>query len=815
MLENWWSNAQEKRTLLVADSAYWPILLRAKERHPSWNGKLLAPEQFLDLVTFRYAADPIPVLLKAGLDYSRAKTWARLLRVAFDSAHPKVEKYRAAVQCVLTRDPYAETELKRCKIVFFELKEDLELHGLCRKKGLEFDDVGFEDLGVEKHFDEEKEVLPVFSYRTKTDQYLSVFALVRERLLADASLGTRIALHVDEGGDEFYLRFASHLFDLPLFRRLETPLRANPVLASLLMGFYRKKELRLDEEEAATPEGKTMAEILSYYDLPSLPFEQGYVDLEEILLSKREQIQKGERGLMVFNNFSFDPDAEVYLLDFRFDRFYKQHADKSVLSDAELLAIGANPSYVSTLLDARKKRNFLRYQRVRFLSTVREHLSDKIYPSPFLKEFAEKNPAWAKAVVKRDVDASGVFTGKAMEFARAHVLDRALCRAQRGEYRSYDPSFQGLGPGETLTIPSWSISTIESYAACPFAFLMKRLLPSAQQDWHFAALGTMFHKVFEKAYEPGFDFESAYRDGTELYRGEAQRRGCALGGQEETYLLVYKEILRAVLAPIRAMKSSMTYHHSLSEEVVFLTLKDDRGSYPFTGRIDKLIFVGKPGNGYYYIGDYKTSKTAFIPGEVPYGASLQLPLYHYALAQDERNEDIKKGFSFGGFGIQRIDFSSLRQAAGKDGSFLSSSALYKNMMFRGFGLDDIDLWRNLDRTRLKEEKKGVSLKKGSFFEASYHAGNPDEGEPFDLFGKKTTLEELERVAVDACLGVIHAIERGEFPIAPTSSPRHAPVKGATLSCSYCPYRDICYSKGAASARQGHLYAEKKGGRDGI
>ena len=142
-----------ERYLIVADKNYGQLLLHAKEAHPSWNFKIATPEEFLDLVSFRYTEDPIPTLLKEGFDYSRAKQWARYLRLSDGTRNEKLLKIRAMIEDKIAYDPLAPIELKRCKIAFFEMKEDRELHEICARKGWNAWDLTAEDFRFEKRFD--------------------------------------------------------------------------------------------------------------------------------------------------------------------------------------------------------------------------------------------------------------------------------------------------------------------------------------------------------------------------------------------------------------------------------------------------------------------------------------------------------------------------------------------------------------------------------------------------------------------------------------------------------------------------------------
>lgn len=805
----------KQRVILVAEREYHPILLRQKEAHPEWNLKIVTPKEFLDLVSFRYTEDPIPALLKTGLDYDRAKKWLKILRLAHDADHLKIKEYWEIVSPFTTIDPYAQIELKRCNLAFFELQEDCELHGLCKRFGYSCVDLSFEDLGIEKQLDETKSCLPIASYRNKEEQFISVFSLLRKEVLDHPEKKNNICLHVDGAKDEFHLRFVSSLLGLPLFLHVQRPLRADGEIAALLSKIFQEKNLSLSEEERSSWAGAIFQGIIDQYDLASLPFEKAYIDLEEVLSSRVTDGFETEEGLLVSDRFAILPDEEIYVLDFCFGRFYKNYADNNVLSDAELAKIGVNPSYVLTLLDGRKKRNYLRYSKIAFLSLVREHQSDKIYPSQFVEEFSKANPSWQKATYRAEINEEGVFTTEGANFASANACDKAFIRSPLGEYRSYDPSFKGISETYRPKFDSWSISRIEKYTKCPYSFYMEKLIPSKDSDSHYKWLGTMFHKVMERIYDPDYDFETAFEEGKEAYRKEMEKEGMEISPQEETYFLVYHEVLKVVLAHARAMKQEMSYRSSWAEYSLETDLEGGDRKYPFKGSIDKLILVGDDERSFYYIGDYKTGATKFDPDEVIYGSSLQLPMYHYVL--EKMKPDIAKDCGFAGFGIQQIDFTSLKSACAKEGYYCLNN--YMNQAcFSGVGKELIDAWAVLDRTKLTEKNKKPALAKTStYFKTPIMMGSTEQKASKGETELDWSLKSLEETAWQVCLEVIHAIENGQYPIAPSSSPRRKAASSRGIACNNCEYRDVCYSKGIKDARQHYAYTKmKKGGEeDGV
>ncbi len=815
-----------ERYLVVADKNYGQMLLRAKEKHSSWNFKIATPEEFLDLVSFRYTEDPVPTLLKEGFDYSRAKQWARYLRLSDGTTNEKLLKIRSVIQDKIAYDPLAPVELKRCKIAFFEMKEDLELHGICRRKGWDFLDLSADDFGFEKRFDETKDVFSVLSYQTKFDQFFSLFARIRERLLEHPEDKAALLIHVDESSsDEFPLSYSSYLFGIPLFFRSRTPLLSDSMVAKKMNSFFMNRAFD-EAPESCKPALRALYDLIDQYGLRTLPFDAAYVDLQEILQQKMLESIPAMSGITVFNNFCIDPKREVYITDFQDDRFYKTHADDRVLTDAELRSEGLNPSYVRTALDRRLKLNFLRYSKVVMVSRVQEHLKDKIYDSPFLEEFsklpenASRAKKWKNATVKAEMT-GGVYTSKALSLQNAHQRDKAFAYQETEGYMDYDSRFNGI---ESFSVPeekTWSFTEIEKYFTCPFSYLMNKFLPEGNWNWRDAALGIFFHKVFESVTVPGFSFPAAFEEAERLYREDAAKKHHELEGVDETYFLLYRKVLEKIVWHALHFRSAMNILESYPEKKVKWQVEKNGDVYEFQGTIDKILVVGNEQKSYYFLIDYKTGGTTFDVRDIPYGSSMQLPMYAYAMKRSKETEDIVRNREFLGFGIQHIDFQSakslLSEKAGKSVmgfKFASTKALYANFAVEGLGVADETGWKSLDVTAFKEDKSGNAkcTFSGAFIKSKVKTDMNNEGPIAEEIGPKGeawTYGDMEKAVLANALWAIRGIESGDFPVRPTSRPRGKPFNTDFASCKYCQYGDVCYKKYGRDAVSCFAPAAKK------
>ncbi len=240
-----------------------------------------------------------------------------------------------------------------------------------------------------------------------------------------------------------------------------------------------------------------------------------------------------------------------------------------------------------------------------------------------------------------------------------------------------------LGPREVF-----SASELESYAQCPFAWFVERLLRPVSLELPFDARvqGTVMHQVLADVYralrtegllpldEDRLERAAALVDhhldaGLEAYasRGDAAER--RLAGLE-----VRQRVLAFLAA--EAVTGSSMLPTSFEQEVGAGDGVDLDG-FRLSGRIDR-VDVG-PADGPVFVIDYKSGGTAYGPTFAPNGA-LQVPLYLSALraASPERR---LAGGGYVALASEKRRGMVLKEHAPLLGSWLSRSAAVEEDAF--------------------------------------------------------------------------------------------------------------------------------------
>ena len=98
-------------SIVIADYDYFPMLLRFKGKN-KLNIKLMTKEDLVDKIGLSFKEDPIPYMLKLGIEYNKAKKFIKLLRIGNINNSDKLLKLYDELKDYITTDLYGEYELR-------------------------------------------------------------------------------------------------------------------------------------------------------------------------------------------------------------------------------------------------------------------------------------------------------------------------------------------------------------------------------------------------------------------------------------------------------------------------------------------------------------------------------------------------------------------------------------------------------------------------------------------------------------------------------------------------------------------------------
>lgn len=781
------------KAIIVSDRDYFPLLYSFRNAHPGLRIKIWNEDGLLRRLSCSFdkgKMDPVPYLLKKGITYPNAKKCLNLIRVADLSKNASLSSLREDLKekGYLKFDELGRREVSLGRVFLFEKQEDIELHSFLLRSGIPFRDLSVPDLGIEPALPKGSHP-PIYLFEDKFYQFSFLFSCLRQRLLEHPEDSGRIAVIHHDGNDQFYSRLGASLYGVSASLNVAVPLLSNIKVKRKVASIHSSGSFAFNEEERKEEDLSVLFDLVSHYGLAELDSCFAYAALLDIL-SANEVRREPEPGVAFLTSCILDPSLIFYVTNFQYGDFYAIADDKNVLSDDELAKISANPSYVKTELDKRKKRNFLKYNNIAFLSRAAKHLTDKIYDSSFLEELN-----WKKDVEKKRWNEEGAFTSVSEAIYRADQLDEVFYRKPFEDLLGYDHSYKKVSDRRLIRNQRWSASKLERFIFCPFQYLLNSYFAFDPSSCRTTSSGQLNHFMMEQLYADEFDFDARFEEGSKEYQKTFEQNNQTFNAEEEGFLAIYKHWLRKCMDGLRLLKKEDGV--KLGEEAernVSYTLEDEDGKrYLFSGRVDKILFSKGEEATYYTIVDYKSGAESFEIENVFLGASTQLPLYALAL-KDEKNANLVKGATFAGFGIHHSYLKNIRKLVKDD--WVEESVCTKEMKFKGPLYGGIDFWRGLDPTAFKKGGRELKSNLGDYFTSESLFEDESGG---SLFGDSTPYA-MDRLLEDARQGLLRAIkmiENNEFPIAPTSPDLEGDYR--TLVCARCSFGDICYRNKAADA----------------
>ena len=798
-MSNGFKFKEDKKILIVADNLYSPLLFEYKNNNPYLDVKFMITNELKDILSFTYIKDPLPFIIKEeGIEYNKAKKYALLLKTAHYDKNSYLKKLYEKLlgeYIPLEKSKLDLFELSKYYIYLFEDDEDVELKELLNKNGFNYEDLHFDDLDIKENTFFKNPQIDV--YTTKFEQFFSFFTKFREELIKDPSKKDQLFILCNYASDLYYINYLSRVFGIDVFTNMSTPLIYNPYIANKVTEIKEKRDFTFTEEELKIEDLSILKNIVDSYGLNTLSsFDYAYLNLIEIVNSKNITTPYSSKGLIFSSKCVFSTEYEIYVSSFQDDIFFKNHKDNNVLTDSELVEISANPSYLLTKLDKRLKANYIKYMNIKLLSRVEQHLTDKIYDSPFINEFK-----WGNYNKHQEIEFSPYFTKEAYELYKSHVFDIAFYNKQDDLTNSYDHSFKGLSSiKDLLADKKFSVSSIQTYTSCPFKYYLERIIPVVDDEKHQAWKGTLIHAVLEDIYLDNYDYEEAFEKGRKLYLKEMEKADYKRTKKEDIFLDIIhywlypivlllrkeKEEIKLVLPPYKDYEISIDY-----------TIDN----YPFYGSVDKIIFTDlnkseeQPtyDNRFYTVIDYKTGShynSVFNPLLACTGYGIQLPLYYYGL-NNGKTLFKADGSNFGGVGIRHIYGNTIKGAFYSSG-WTDENILIESFTIKGLFTSKVEYYQSFADVEL--DKKG-KIKKTKYVKPTYQF---EEASAFNhpmtvkLDGKEIsyTFEEMVEDTLNAVTKKVNDIYEGKFNIAPIDM--NALDGQEKLTCSYCPYKDVCY-----------------------
>ena len=341
---------------------------------------------------------------------------------------------------------------------------------------------------------------------------------------------------------------------------------------------------------------------------------------------------------------------------------------------------------------------------------------------------------------------------------------------------------------------SFSVSRIEQYSQCPFAYFVKYGLKAKDRKvYEFSSpdLGSFIHGILDKFSDLIKIEKMQWKDITrewsrktisELVDRELNVQSNSILNSSSRYKYMTDRLKRILTRSVNIMTEHVkrSSFDTLANELVFgkggdlppIKLSLPSGEdIQLIGRIDRVDSADLESGTYFRVIDYKTGQKSFSLSEVYYGLQLQLLVYLDALISNAEYYTEKEAIP-GAVLYFRVDDPMISGTADMTEEEIEK-AILKKLKMNGLILKDARVVKSMDK-----EIEGYSL----IIPARMNKG--------DVLGSTPSVVSLEQFDIlreyvrDTMVRICEDMLNGNIEIKPSKSKKHT-------ACNYCSFASVC------------------------
>jgi len=214
-------------------------------------------------------------------------------------------------------------------------------------------------------------------------------------------------------------------------------------------------------------------------------------------------------------------------------------------------------------------------------------------------------------------------------------------------YNTYDNKFKGI---DSIDLREYlnnklvlSYTSLNNYNKCAFKYYLANILKLEGYEEKFEAfIGSLFHSVLEKCLINDLNVDEEINN----YVNSLDRK---LTNKEEFFIKKVSNDIKFVIDVLNKQKEYTNLDKVMFEKNIVIDKSKDI-NIEFTGYIDKLLYKENEDKTLISIVDYKTGLVDIELKYLPYGLSLQLPIYLYLVKKSNLFVNPK----FVGFYLQHV-----------------------------------------------------------------------------------------------------------------------------------------------------------------
>ncbi|MDO5569092.1 MAG: PD-(D/E)XK nuclease family protein [bacterium] len=578
----------------------------------------------------------------------------------------------------------------------------------------------------------------------------------------------------------FYLLKIFKFYNIPINININTPIIETPLGLDFLNYYFLTKDI-----------DKTIAYITNKYDLK---IEDNNHILNLIITTINNITTKNIDDIITYKfkntNIAFkrkenavelidlkdnyiSNEEHVFILNFNQTIIPTIYKDDEYLTDNLKEILGLETTTVKNVNETKILTNIIKSLNSPIITYVENSSTTKLYPSVLLKEFSTQPIVnfQAKDLISYSKRYDELTLGMKLDnFLKYQTTDEELeilyYNHQDTKYQTYNNNFTSINQQQFINYLNHrlilSYTSIDNYYHCHFRYYCENILKLKPYEETFATLiGNLYHHVLKEYYEDNFDFETSYQS---FFTGKI------LTPKEEVLLNILKKELKFVIETLSHQEKYISLDKTLLEKEITVQLPSINNiDITFKGYVDKILYKKKNDTTIIAIVDYKTGKTNIDLTNLPYGLSLQLPIYIYLVKQLAQS----KSLYIAGFYLQPILHQEIMHK--EDGLYLKTKQ--DLLKLNGYSNSNTIILEQFDKSYANSRIiKGLRMiKDGGFSKMAKMLTNKQI---------EKIIEMTERHIKDATKEIISC----QFDVNPKR------IGEELLSCAYCPYQELCFVK---------------------
>lgn len=456
-----------------------------------------------------------------------------------------------------------------------------------------------------------------------------------------------------------------------------------------------------------------------------------------------------------------DDNKYIFLLSFNLNKF------PITIKDEEYINDNIKFDYMEKSYEMNNIKKDLYYKVISSIKNLtitykEKHLNESFYPSVLIDEYKMNIIDKKIEYTNYSNELNKIFLTKYLDelvkYNNKNKNTSLLYSNYEINYNTYDNRYKIINKENLYKYLNnkfnLSYSNMDTYYHCAFKFYISSILKLDEFETNLGNyIGNLYHYVLSKAFVDNFDFDKT----VENY---IKDNPYPESFKNKYFITKVLDNLKNVIKTIEYQNTLGNMNESYYEKNIIVE-KTGAINTTFKGFIDKIL---KKDNNVVII-DYKTYSIDIKLNYLPYGLSMQLPVYLYLTKNYDKDIEII------GFYIQEI---------------LNNSKYNKK-----------------DKTTLKEQQKDSLKLKGytigneskiAIFDTTYEKSEMIYGmklssKGFDRYAKVLTEKQINNIIkltdnkIKEC---INNIENANFEINPKM------ILGKNIGCEHCKYKDLCF-----------------------